>query len=121
PIDEVDEGISGYLVGEARAASALDAALAIEQHEIADGDGLLEVALLFDEAALAGAEGKRLVLQRALAAPVAHRAVEGVVDQQELEDAVLGLLHVLGVGDDLHAVGRIDEARRLQSEPAWAL
>ena len=34
----------------------------------------------------------RLVLQRALAALVAHRAVERVVDEQELEDAVLGLL-----------------------------
>ena len=62
------------------------------QHEVADRDRLLEVALLLDEAALARAVGQRLVLQRALAALVADRAVERVVDQQELEHAVLGLL-----------------------------
>ena len=82
-------GSPAISVGEARAAAALDAALAVEQHEVADRDRLLEVALLLDEARLARAERERLVLQRALAAAVAHRAVERVVDQQELEHAVL--------------------------------
>ena len=94
PLAEVDERIAGDLVGEAGAAAALDAALAVEQHEVADRDRLLEVPLLLDEARLAGTERERLVLQRALAAAVAHRAVERVVDQQELEHAVLDLLHV---------------------------
>ena len=44
----------------------------------------------------------RLVLQRALAALVAHRAVERVVDEEELEDAVLRLLGHGGLGVDLH-------------------
>ena len=101
---EVDLGLAGHLGGEAGAAGALDAALAVEQHEVRDGDGLLEVALLLDEAALARAVGQRLVLQRALAALVADRAVERVVGQQELEHAVLGLLHLLRGGVDHHAV-----------------
>src|SRR5438132_1512839 len=80
-LEEVGEGIAGNLVGEARAARALDAAFAIEVHERRQGDGLLEVALLLDEARLAGAERERLILQRALAALVAHRAIERVIDQ----------------------------------------
>jgi hypothetical protein len=82
---------------EAGAARALDAALAVEQDQLADLDGLDEVALLLDEAGLARAVSQGLVLQRALAALVADRAVERVVGQQELEHAVLGLLHLLGV------------------------
>jgi hypothetical protein len=54
------------------------------------------VPLLLDEAALARSVGERLVLQRALAALVSDRAVERVVDEQELEDAVLGLLREAG-------------------------
>ena len=92
-LDEVDQGVAGDLVGEARAAPALDATLAVEQHEIADRDRLLEVPLLLDEPRLAGTERERLVLQRALAAAVADRAVERVVHEQELEHAVLDLLH----------------------------
>ena len=57
---------------------------------------------------------ERLVLQWTLAALVADRAVERVVGEQELEDAVLGLLHLLRVGDDVHAVVHLDVAGRLQ-------
>ena len=61
-----------------------------------------------------GPVGQGLVLQGALAALVAHRAVERVVDQQELEDAVLGLLDLVGVGDHLRARLHLDEAAGLQ-------
>jgi hypothetical protein len=50
----VDQRVAGDLVGEAGAAVAQDAALAVEAHEVADRDRLLEVALLLDEPALAG-------------------------------------------------------------------
>ena len=80
-VDEVDERVARDLVGEADAPRALDAALAVEQHELAQRDRLREVALLLDEARLARPERERLVLQRALAAAVAHRAVERVVDR----------------------------------------
>ena len=91
-LGEADQRIAGDLVGEAGAAVAQDAALAVEQHEVADRDRLLEVPLLLDVAALAGAVAERLVLQRALAALVADRAVERVVGEQQLEDALLGPL-----------------------------
>ena len=113
--------VAGDLLGEPRAAGALDASLAVEVHQVAYGDGFLEVALLFDEPALARAEGEGLVLQGTLAPAVAHRAVEGMVDQQELEDAVLGLLHLLGGGDHLHAVCRGHEAGGLEREAARSL
>ncbi len=114
PADEVDLGLAGHLVREAGAAAALDAPLAVEQHQLGDRHRLLEVALLLDEPGLPGPVGERLVLERALAALVAHRAVERVVDQQELEDAVLGLLDLVRVGGDLHARRDLDEAARLQ-------
>ncbi len=53
---------------------------------------------MLDEAGLATAVAHRLVLQRALAALVADRAVERVVDEQQLHDALLRL-----VGDRLVA------------------
>src|SRR2546425_299164 len=83
---EIDERVAGDLGREARAAPALDAALAVKEHEVADRDRLLEVALLLDIPRLPGPERQRLILQRALAAAVADRAVERMVDEQELED-----------------------------------
>ncbi len=90
--DEVDERVAGHLLAEAGATVAEDAPLAVEQHERGDLDRLGEVALLLDEAALARTEAEGLVLERALAALVADRAVERVVDEEELEHPVLGLL-----------------------------
>ena len=55
PLDEVDERVAGHVLGEPRAAVAEDAPLAVEVDEVADGDGLLVVALLLDHAALARA------------------------------------------------------------------
>ena len=57
-------------------------------------------------AAVVAAEGVGEVLQRALAALVADRAVERVVQQQELEDAGAGVLDVLGRRLHHHALGR---------------
>ncbi len=118
---EVDLRLARHLGREAGAAGALDAALTVEQHQVGDGDGLLEVALLLDEAALPRAVGQCLVLQRALAALVAHGAVEGVVGQQEFEHPVLGLLDPVVGGVHHHAVGHRDEAGRGQGGAARAL
>ena len=104
-LDERDERVARDLVGETRAARALDAALAVEQHDLADRDRLLEVPLLLGEARLARAEGEGLILQRALAAAIAHGAVERMVDEQELEHAVLDLLHRVRLGAAHHAFG----------------
>ncbi len=108
---EVDQRIAGHLVGEAGAAVAQDAALAVEVDDVADRDRLLVVALLLDEAALAGAVAERLVLQGALAALVAHRAVERVVGEQQFEHAFLHPLGGLALGVDLHVRGHRHHAR----------
>src|SRR5262245_26435277 len=66
------------------------------------------------EAALARAPAHRDVLERALAALVADRAVERMVDQQELDDRVLRHLHAIGLGVDDHSVADRGRAGRLQ-------
>ena len=69
--------------------------------------GLGNVRLTSSNRAARAAVGHRLVLQGALAALVADRAVQRVVDQQQLHHALLGLVgHRRGVlGLDLHALG----------------
>ena len=112
---EVDEGLARHLLGETGAARALDASFPVEQHEGADLDGLGPVTFLLDEAALSWSVGNRLVLEGTLAPLVAHGAVQGVVEEQELEHALLRLARRLGRGEDLLAVGDRDKARRLQA------
>ncbi len=117
-VDEMDQRVAGDLFREPGAAVAQDAALAVEEDVVVDRDGLFEVALLFDEAGLAGPIGHRLILERALAALVADRAIEGMVDEQELEDAVLGLLGDVGLGVDHHVVADGQHATGLQRRTA---
>ena len=104
-LDQLDERVAGDLLGEPGAAGAGDAALAVEQHLAGQWDRLGEGALGAVEAGLGAAVGHRLVLQRALAALVADRAVQRVVDQQQLHDAVLRL-----VGDRRGELGAHDHA-----------
>ena len=75
---------------------------------------LLEVALGLDEAGAAQPPAEGDVLQRALAALVAHRAVERVVDEQELDYRVLGVADAVGLGVDHHPVLDRRRARGLQ-------
>ena len=85
---------------EADAARAVDAAV----HERLDqrADVLLfDGALVLDVARAAEAVGHRLVLQVALAALVADRAVERMVDEQEFHHAFARLLHQRAGGEDV--------------------
>ena len=104
---QVHEHIARDLLAEAHAALAQDAALAIQQDLGGQAQRLLERALGIGEAGLATALRQRLVLQGALAALVADRAVQRVVDEQELHDAALGTVDDLGgvLGLDDHARG----------------
>src|SRR6185436_1322963 len=79
------------VLGEAGAAVAEDAALAVERDQRRDRQRLVERALREAHAGRARAPAKREVLQRALTALVAVRAVERVVQKDELEDGVLPL------------------------------
>ena len=104
---QVHEHVARDFLAEAHAALAQDAALAIEQDLGGQAQRLLEGALGVREAGLAAALRERLVLQGALAALVADRAVQRVVDEQELHDAALGAVHHLGgvLSLDDHARG----------------
>ena len=104
---------AGHLGGEADAARALDAAVhrRLDQRpELLVGHG----ALVLVVAAAVEAVAHRLVLQVALAALVADRAVERMVDQQEFHHAVARLLHHRRVGEDLLLVGDRQRAARLR-------
>ena len=95
---------AGDLLAEAHAAGAVDAAAHLF-HRNQRADVLVEHdALLFAVARGALAVTHREVLQLAFAALVADRAVERVVDQQELHHPFLRGPSVLGFGKHFHAV-----------------
>ena len=96
--------VLGDLLAEAHAAVAEDAALAIDAHQRRQRHRLAEVALRVAHPAASRAPAHGDVLQRALPALVADRAVERVVDEQELDHRVLGLLHAVGARIDDHPV-----------------
>ncbi len=94
---------AGDVRGEAHAARALDAAGHL------GGDQRADVlvghhALALVEAADRTAVAQRHVLQFALAALIADRAIQRVVDQQEFHHAALVLQRLLAARGDLHAV-----------------
>ena len=104
-VEQLDLLVARDLPAEPHAAPAEHAALPVEHHQFGERDGLAEVTLLLPVAAPTGAEVEGLVLQRALTAAVADRAVEGVVDQQQFQDRPLRLDGGRRVGADHHAVG----------------
>src|SRR5690606_24331158 len=91
-----------HLARETNAARAVDAARHDRLHERAD-ILVLDRALVLDVARLVDAIRHRLILQVALTALVADRAVERMVDKQEFHHAFARLLH--------HRRLRIDDRR----------
>ena len=104
---QVHEHVARDFLTEAHAALAQDAALAIQQDLRGQAQRLLEDPLGVRETGLATTLRQRLVLQGALATLITDRAVQRVVDEQELHDATLGAIHHLGgvLGLDDHARG----------------
>jgi hypothetical protein len=92
------------LVAEPDAAAALDAPLLIEHHVRAEVDRLVEGQLRLDVPALAGAVLDRVILELALPRLVADRAVERVVDEEELHHRRPGGLHLVAVGANDHSI-----------------
>ena len=109
------------LLAEAHAAVAEDAALAVDRDQRAQRQRLLEVALGLDVARAPTAPAEGDVLQRALAALVADRAVQRVVDEQELDDRLLRVGDALGLRVDDHAVLDRRRAAGLQLRDALDL
>ncbi len=88
--------VLGDVRGEPRAAVTEDAALAVERDRRRDGNRLVERPLGKRHPRRAGAVLERQILERALAALVADRAVERVVDEDELERRLLSLRGLRG-------------------------
>jgi len=72
------------------------------------------VQLALDEAALTGAIAEDHVLQFALAALIANRAIQRMIGQQEFERSLARLLHEVGIGAHHHALGDRRGAAHLQ-------
>ena len=106
----------GDLVAEPGAALAQDAALPVQVDQRRERERLAVGSLRLAVARLAGAERQRLILQRALPSPVADRAVERMVDQEELEHRLLRVpaLRVGELAVHDHSLGDRGRTRRHQ-------
>ena len=89
---------AGDLGDEAHAAGALNAAVHHRLDQSADVL-VLDRPLVFREARRIGAVGHRLVLQVALAALVADRAIERVIDEQELHHPLASFARHRRIGE----------------------
>ena len=101
-IHDAERADAHAFIADTNAAVAEDTSRRIEEH---DRRKLLfvDVVLHFREPALAGAVREHHVLQFALAALVADRAIERMIGQQQLEHRFASLLDDGGIGADDHA------------------
>ena len=104
-IDKPEDGIIRDFIHEADASAAHDAAFVVEPDAGADFHvlGLLDLHFLEAREAAAVADGE--FLQAALASLVADRAVERVIDEEELHHAVAAFLDEIAAGADAHVFG----------------
>src|SRR5208282_5715418 len=91
------------LAADAHAAVAQDAARTVEIHH---GRPLLFFAVVLGLRVLRfrGAIGERHILQFAFAAGVAHRAIQRMVAEQQLNHRLAGLTHFIAIGRNDHAL-----------------
>src|SRR6185295_9829939 len=95
---------AGDVLAEAHAACAVDAARHVGGHERAD-ILVLHDALALVEARDVAAEAHREILQLALAALVADRTIERMIDEQEFHRRFLRADGLRALRVDLHAFG----------------
>ena len=118
-VDDVDLRVAVDVAHEPHAARAEDAAVAVQHQRRPEVDvGLhavaVELAARKFHPALVGPELVGEILKRTLAAFVAHRTVERVIHEQELEHAGARVDDFLGPRRHHHAFGADGRARRLQ-------
>ena len=104
-LGEAEDRIAGDFVHEADAAAAEDAALVVEADAGADIDVFGLFHLVIGEAGAAAAVFDGVFLEAAFAGLVADRAIEGVVDEEELHDALAAGFDQLAAGADAHVFG----------------
>ena len=110
-IDDAERAHAQAFIADAHAAEAQDAARRIE----VDHRGELlfrSMNFFFRVAAFAGAVAEDHVLQFALAALIADRAIERVIGEQELQRVLARLFDLLGLGAHHHAFGHRQSACR---------
>ena len=101
-LGEAQHRVARDFIHEADAAAAHDAALVVETDARADIDVFRLFHLHVDEARNAAAELHGLLLQAAFARLVADRAIQRVIDQEELHHALAALGHQVAGGADAH-------------------
>ena len=118
--DGVRAAISGFdrffthpFIADARATLAEDAALRIVCHHWGKIFFRM-VVFLFGKAFFQIAPVESQLLQFALAAAIADRAIEWVVGEQELDHGALSFLNLFALRRDHHAIGANDRAGGLQ-------
>ncbi len=118
-LDEPETVLAGDFVHEPDATRAENAALVVERDLRPDRRFFRLVDLRLDEPAFALAVIDRELLQAALAGLVADRAVERVVDQQELHHPFAGVDDFLGRGMNDHPLAnrRVAPDRQFRCEP----
>ena len=110
-VDEPQDVVLGDLLAEANAARAQDAALIVKHDAGAEHGALRLYVLLLDVAGVAAAIAGGLLLELAFARLVADRAVERVVDQQELHHSLAALLDDRGGRADVETGRGVGRAR----------
>src|SRR5699024_9265701 len=112
---QLDERVTRNLVREAGTALALHTPFAVQQDLTRYGQWLRECAFHVDEPRVGAAVCHRLILKWTLTPLVTHRAVQGMVDQQQLHHTLLSLVRNLGglLVPHHHAVGHRNRARPL--------
>ena len=118
-IDDADLRVTVDLLHETDASRAQDAAIAVQHQRRTEIDVRFH-ALSVEHpprkihAALGRTEGIGIILEGTLAALVAHRAVERVIDKQELEHAGACFDHLRHLRENHHSVRTKRRTRRLQ-------
>ena len=112
-IDDAQRTHTHALIADANAAVAQDAARGIEK-DYWRPLLLVDMQLLFHEAAFARAVAEHHVLQLAFAALIAHRAIQRMIREQEFERSLAGLTDRGRFGMHHHALGHRQRAPHLQ-------
>ena len=104
----------GDLLAETHAASAFDAALAVENHVGSEDRALAIVDLAHFEATRLAIVLHVVILQPALARLIADRTVHRMIDQQKFQHRFAHRQHLGTLGQNRHALGHLRVAGDLQ-------
>ena len=94
PVQNGKLPVPGDFLGKPGAAHTLYAAFTVKDNIVGNRHRFGEMPLFFNVARCRRAVGNGHVLQGALAAPVANRAVQGMICQQKLQNPVLGFFNI---------------------------